>query len=401
VSAASPGGETNIVRRLPPIKAALVHDWFAGMYGSERVVEAMRTGLFDPSTPPDVFTFHAAHEVLPEGLNQAIVAESRLPALPGLRQRGRGQGHFRYLLPYMPRYFRHLDLDAYDLVIVSSHACAINARPRADAAYVCYSHTPMRYIWMPELESERLVGLKGAGVRLAGRHLRRLDRQAAQRPDLFVANSTAVKERVRRFYGRDAEVVPPPVDVAGLDREVPKDPGHFLWVHRLIDYKQPEMVMESFRGLPYRLTMVGVGPLEERLRSRLPENVELRGWLAQEEPDDLYARSAGFIHVAEEDFGIAIVEALAAGSPVIALNQGGARDIVRPGTDGLLIEEPSVALLRDAIREVASRSWDRGALVERAQAFSRERFLARMSGLVSELLASQGSRTTRAQTSSG
>jgi glycosyltransferase involved in cell wall biosynthesis len=215
--------------------------------------------------------------------------------------------------------------------------------------------------------------------------LRRLDREAALRPDGLVANSTAVRDRIWRFYGRDAEVIPPPVDVAGLDASADKDPGHFLWVHRLVDYKRPELVMEAFRGLPYRLTMVGVGPLEDRLRSRLPPNVELRGWIAQEELNELYARSSGFIHLAEEDFGLTMVEALAAGTPVIALNSGGARDIVRPATDGLLLDEASVTGLRNAIETLVSRPWERDELVGRAGEFSRDRFLDRLSTFVTRL----------------
>lgn len=379
-----------MTERLPPMKAAIVHDWFAGFFGSERVVETMRTGLFDESTPPDVFTFHAAHEVLPAGLSDAIVRESRLAALPGVRQSGHARGRWRYLLPYMPRYFRQLDLDDYDLVIASSHACAINATPPRSSLYVCYSHTPMRYIWLPELERERLRGPMGRGVKLLARRLRRVDRNAASRPDGFVANSTAVRERIQRFYGRDAEVIPPPVDVEDLTPSANKDRGHFLWVHRLLDYKRPELVMEAFRGLPYRLTMVGIGPLEGRLRSRLPENVELRGWISRPELQQLYARSSGFIHVAEEDFGITVVEALAAGTPVIGLNRGGAVDIVRPGVDGLLLAEPSVGALRDAVETLASREWSQDVLTARAGEFSRERFLSRMSAYLKRQLTESG-----------
>lgn len=356
------------------------------MFGAERVVETMRTGLFDSSTPADVFTFQAAHELLPPGLNSAIAQQSRLASLPGLRQRGHRPGRWRYLLPYMPLYFRHLDLNDYDLVIASSHACAINARPGPDSLYVCYFHTPMRYVWMPELEQERLSGLKGVGMRLLAGHLQRVDRSAASRPDGLVANSTAVRDRIRRFYGRDADVIPPPVDVEDLSPAAEKDAGLFLWVHRLVDYKRPELVMEAFRGLPYRLTMVGIGPLEDRLRANLPANVELRGWISRPELENLFAQASGFIHVGEEDFGIAFVEALAAGTPVIALNRGGARDIIRPERDGVLLDELSIGALRNAIETLASTSWEQKALVERSREFSRERFLSRMSAYVRTLL---------------
>src|SRR5207253_7593144 len=160
---------------------------------------------------------------------------------------------------------------------------------------------------------------------------------------------TAVRDRIRRFYGRDATVVPPPVDVAAFDPTKPREGDHFLWVHRLVAYKRPQIVAEAFRGLPYTLTMVGVGPLEHELRAGLPPNVELLSWLDRPELVDRFERAAGFLHVGEEDFGISMVEALAAGAPVIALDKGGAKDIVRPGVDGVLLPEVTVDAIRSAV----------------------------------------------------
>jgi glycosyltransferase involved in cell wall biosynthesis len=208
--------------------------------------------------------------------------------------------------------------------------------------------------------------------------LRKVDRQAAQRPGLYLAISTAVRDRIRRYYGRDSVVVGAPVDVDDITPTGTKDESMFLWVHRLVAYKRPDVVIEAFRDLPYRLTMVGIGPLEQTLRARLPSNVELRSWVSREELVRLYEQAAGFIHIGEEDFGITMVEALAAGTPVIALDRGGARDIVRPEIDGALIEEPSSALLRRAVEKVATRTWDRSALVEQARSFSRDRFVERV-----------------------
>ena len=357
---------------------AIAHDWFQGMHGSERVVETMRSGLFSPRGEPDIFTFAAARDVLPDELSRRIVHESGLASLPGIRQVGREAGRWRYLLPYMPRYFASLDLAAYDVVIASSHACAINVRPRPEALFVCYCHTPMRYAWLPQTDTGAVGALSGLGLRLFRHHLRRTDLSASRRPQAFAANSGAVRDRIRRFYERDATVIHPPVDVTRLDATQEKEPGHFLWVHRLVPYKQPELVMEAFRDLPYRLTMVGIGPLEARLRRRLPPNVELLGWVSGAELAELYARTSGFVHVGEEDFGITMVEALAAGTPVVALDAGGARDIVRAGTDGILIERAELRVLQEAVRVVAERSWDPQALRARALEFSAERFLEQM-----------------------
>jgi glycosyltransferase involved in cell wall biosynthesis len=359
------------------MRTAVIHDWFQGLHGAERTAFAM----FDVfARDPEVLTFHAAHELLPDRLARAIVQESRLGRLPGLRQRGHDPGRWRWLLPYMPRYFEHLDLDGYELVVSSSHACAAGVRTAPETVHACYCHTPMRYVWMPDAERDRVSGAKGAALRALRGRLRRWDRRASERPDLYIANSTAVAERIERFYGREAVIVPPPVAVRDFPRDVPRDPERFLWVHRLVPYKRPLEVAEAFRDLPQlRLTMVGVGPLEARLRASLPPNVELLGWVARERLAELFAGAGGFIHVGEEDFGISMVEALAAGAPVLGADAGGARDIVRPERDGMLIADPGdPAQIRAGVRELADRDWDAQALRDSADRFSEERFRARL-----------------------
>ena len=369
---------------------AIVHDWFQGYHGSERVVEALAEDVLAEASRVDVLTFHAAKELLPPRLAARIVRESKPSRLPGLRQVGHDPGRWRYLLPYMPHYFRSLDLGEYALVVISSHACAINADPPPGTPCVCYSHTPMRYAWLADTERGRLSGARGQALRLLSGWLRRRDRAAAQRPDLLVANSTAVRERIRRFYGRDAAVVHPPVEVEELRPAAEGGRGSFLWVGRLVPYKRPLEVAEAFRGLPHRLTMVGIGPQEEELRERLPENVELHGWIERDELARLYREARGFLHVGEEDFGITMVEALAAGVPVIALNAGGARDIVRDGVDGVLVREPTLEELRAAVERVAATEWDREALAARAAEFSRGRFTAQMRELLAETMTGSG-----------
>jgi len=223
-------------------------------------------------------------------------------------------------------------------------------------------------------------------LRLLARRMRAADRRASRLPDVYVANSTAVQERIRRFYGRESTVVHPPVDTAAITLGSERRSG-FLWVHRLVPYKQPLLVAEAFRGLDTRLTMVGVGPLEAELRASLPDNVELRGWVERDELIGLYQGAEGFIHIGEEDFGISMVEALAAGTPVIGLARGGATDIVRDGIDGMLIEDTDIASVRRAIAELRARDWDRQALSDRAGDFSTERFVERMRAVVDPLLA--------------
>ena len=367
-------------RRTLEARSAIIHDWFQGFHGSERVVETIHSGLFGPAATPDVFTFHAARELLPTGLAESIVRESRLAALPGIRQRGHDPGRWRLLVPAMPTYFRALDLNAYDLVIASSHAFAVQVRPRPDAIFVCYCHTPIRWAWSAGEDR------RAAAVSPLLACLRRLDLAASRRPDCYVANSEAVRDRILRLYGRESTVVHPPVDVHEFDPTEEKEPGHFLWVNRLVGYKRPAAVAAAVRDLPYRLTMVGIGPLEASLRASLPPNVTLHGWLPRDELTALYARASGYVHVGEEDFGISMVEALAAGTPVIGFARGGARDIVRDGIDGVLVERADPVGIGAEVRQVASRRWDRAALRARAEEFSRERFLERLGGVVEELL---------------
>ena len=355
-----------------------MHDWFQGMHGSERVVDAMRAGLFSEQ-PPDVFTFAAARDLLPDELARRIVRESRLSRLPGIRQVGRDAGRWRYLLPYMPQYFASLDLSAYDVIVASSHACAINVRPRPDALFVCYSHTPMRYAWVPQTDTGAADALGSLGLRLFRRYLRRRDLAASRRPDAFAANSTAVRERIQRFYGRQAEVIHPPVDV-GRDRRDAREGAGALPLGaqarplqapgaRDGGIPRPSVPADDGRGRAHSKAASGSGfrPTSSCVDGRHATS-----------SCELYGRASGFIHVGEEDFGITMVEALAAGTPVVALDAGGARDIVRREADGVLIDRAELRALQTAIRAVAQRSWDRQSLRSRALEFSTGRFLERM-----------------------
>jgi len=363
------------------MRTAIVHDWFQGFHGSERTVAAM-LDLFE--TDPDIHTFHAARELLPKRLADRIVQESRLGRLPGIRQRAHDPGRWRWLLPYMPRYFERLDLRPYELVISSSHACAAGVKVQPGTLHVCYCYTPMRYVWLPEAERGRARGIKGVALTTLRGRLRAWDLRASERPDIYVAISSAVAERIATFYRRDAVVVPPPVAVDDFATDVERDPRHFLWVHRLVPYKRPLEVAAAFRGLDdLRLTMVGVGPLEGELRAALPPNVELLGWVDRDRLATLFAQVAGFIHVGEEDFGITMVEALAAGTPVLAANRGGARDIVAAGLDGVLVDKPEdPAAIRAGVRELAQRTWDPAELRRRAARFSESRFRERLNEIL-------------------
>lgn len=372
---------------LEPLRArtAIVHDWFQGYHGSERVVDVLRSGLFPPGNEPDIFTFAAARDLLPDELAASITHESLPARLPFLRQTAHGAARWKYLLPLIPLHFRYLPLRGYQLVISSSHSFAFHVRPAEGTTHVCYCHTPMYYAWMPRSAGDRVRGLPGRLLDASRGTLQRIDRNAASGPDHFVANSETVRRRIQQFYGREATVIHPPVDVDDFDPGLEKEQGTFLWVQRLVPHKQPELVVEAFRGLPYRLTMVGVGMLEQTIRKTLPPNVELLPWLSRAALAERFARAAGFVHVGEEDFGISMVEALAAGTPVIALRAGGALDIVRDGTDGILLPEATVPAIRAAVRDVAAGGFAPAGLAARARTFSRTSFLQLFRSYLAEI----------------
>ena len=205
-----------------------------------------------------------------------------------------------------------------------------------------------------------------------------------QRPDAYVAISDAVRERIQRHYGRDSVVVHPPVDVATSPRPARSEPGHFLWVHRLVSYKRPELVAEAFRGLPQTPDHGRRGPARGEAAAPLCRRTSsCAAGCPARELASLYEQASGFIHVGEEDFGITMVEALAAGTPVIALDRGGARDIVRAGQDGVLLSEPgSPAAIAAGVRELSATDWDADELRRSAERFSEESFRERLGAVL-------------------
>ena len=215
----------------------------------------------------------------PSRLASAIVRESRLARLPGrppARPRSRALALAASLHAALLRAARPQPATRSWSAPRMPAPLGVNAP--ADALHLCYCYTPMRYVWMPEAERGRARGLKGLALTTLRGRLRAWDRRASQRPDVYVAISSAVADRIARFYGREAAVVHPPVAVSDFASEPERDPRRFLWVHRLVPYKRPLEVAAAFRDLPdLRLTMVGVGPLEAELRANLPRNVELLG----------------------------------------------------------------------------------------------------------------------------
>lgn len=365
------------------MRVALVHDWLTGMRGGEKVLEA----LLELFPGAEVFTLlHVPGSVSP-AIEARPIHTSFVQRLPGTRR------HYRRYLPLFPRAVERFDLRGFDLVVSSSHCVAKSARARG-TPHLCYCHTPMRYVW-DQYDAYFGPGRAGAATRLAAAalapRLRRWDRTTAARVDRFVANSAHVRERIRRFYGRDAAVVHPPVDVERFRPGVQRE-DFYLVVSALVPYKRVDLAVDACRALGRRLVVVGSGPEAERLRVRAGPATRFTGWAPDAEVRDLLGRCRALILPGVEDFGMAPVEAQAAGAPVVALGEGGALETVhpeggngRPAT-GVLFRRPTADDLAEALLALEARSFDPAALRRNAARFGPTRFLAEMSAQVELLL---------------
>jgi len=360
----------------PAPKVALVHDWLTGMRGGERCLEVF-CEIFGAA---DLFTLiHVPGSVSPVIEGRRIVP-SLLQRIPGAARR------YRHLLPFYPAAIRGLDLGGHDLVLSSSHAVAKSVRVPPGALHICYCFTPMRYVW--DLYDEYFGPRAGRLPRLlmppVAAALRRWDRATAAGVHHFVAISRFVADRIRRSYGRTADVIYPPVDVARF--RIEESPGDFyLMVSALTPYKRVDLAVAAANRLGRRLVIVGTGPESGRLRAMAGPTVELLGWRDDAETAELYARCRALIFPTLEDFGITPLEAMASGRPVIALGQGGVLEtVVPPGgrepATGLFFERQTVDDLVAAIERFESGSvrFEAKVLRRRAEAFDRPLFKERV-----------------------
>ena len=358
------------------MRVALVHDWLTGMRGGERCLEAF-CELFPEA---DLFTLvHVPGSVSPV-VEQRRITTSFIQRLPGA-----AAGYRRYL-PLFPAAIRRFDLRGYDLVLSSSHAVAKSVPVPAGTLHVCYCFTPMRYVW--DLYDEYFGPRAGWAMRAAmppvAAALRRWDRRTAAGVHHFVAISRFVADRIRRAYGRSADVIHPPVDVArfAID-ESPDD--YYLVVSALAPYKRVDLAVEAANRTRRRLLVVGTGPEERRLRAIAGPTVEMLGWRDDDDVARLYGRCRALVFPPLEDFGITPLEAMAAGRPVLAFGRGGATEtVVPPGgaepPTGLFFARQTVEDVIDAMErfEADAGRFEPKLLRRRAEAFDRPIFKERI-----------------------
>ena len=370
-------------------RVAIIHDWLTGMRGGEKVLDAI-CELY-PDAP--IYTLVRVPSTVSPRIESHRIQTSIAQRLP------RPGRLYRYYLPLYPAAVELFDLDAYDLVISSNHCAVKSVVPTGRAVHVCYCHSPMRYAWdqFPSYFGPQAVGRLASGaLRRVMARLAAWDAATAGRVDRFLANSQYVAGRIRRYYNRGSIVVYPPVDTdyynPGIDRRHPSPssgPG-FLVVSALVPYKRLDVAVEACRRAGVPLTIVGTGPERDRLERLAGPDTRFAGWLTDDDVRQLYRQATAVLLPGIEDFGMVPVEAQACGCPVVALDDGGARETVVDGETGFLVGEASAEAFADAIDRASRTSFEVDALRENALRFSRDRFLTAFQTAVDDAITPPG-----------
>ncbi len=365
-------------------KIAIVHDWLTTAGGAELVVEALHTlfpkapiytSVYDPKAVPALKNADVRTTYLQEKLPKPLRFKHTL--WPTARARA----------------FRALDLSEFDIIISSSSAEAKAVRKtRPDQVHIAYIHTPIRYYWShyEEFRREFRFGAFTPFIRpfipFLVKQMRKKDLASIPGIDIMIANSTVTQQRIKEYYGRASTVVYPPVSV---DRFTPPPKthrsGYIIW-GRHVPYKRFDLAIKAANELGAPLTIVGSGPDTDRLKSLAGPTVTFTGRVSDEKLIELAQSAKAFLFPGEEDFGIAAVEALAAGTPVIAYAKGGALDIVQDGESGVLFEEQTVDSLRDAILRFETLHFLPATLHRKAKRFDKGLFATKIKKIVADSL---------------
>jgi glycosyltransferase involved in cell wall biosynthesis len=356
------------------MRVAVVHDWLYVFGGAERVLRSILRCL----PQADLFTlFDVNSEADKSKIGYSKASTSFLQKMPFISRM-----HRNYL-PMMPLAIEQFDLGSYDLVISSSYAVAKGVITGPDQLHLAYVHSPMRYAWDLQhqylSDSGNATGLRGIFARTLLHRMRSWDRRTATGVDAFMANSHFIARRVRKTYGRQAQVIYPPVRMPDMCPTTKKG-NYFLTASRLVGYKNTHLIVEAFNDMPHeRLVVAGSGPDLDRLRSIARPNIEVLGFVPEEELRDLMAGARAFVFAGEEDFGIVLVEAQSEGTPVLALGRGGALETVvegGPGATGIFFDTATPDAIKATVADFIQNesAFDRKACHANARRFSEERF---------------------------
>jgi len=359
------------------LRVALVHHWLVSRGGAETVLYELHRMW--PEAP--IYTAAYIPKKFPE-FSQADVRTTFLDKIPLLK-------HKHQLFPiFLGLPFKTLDMSQYDLVISSCAAEAKYVRTGAKTLHICYCHTPVRYYWsdyewrLKHLPYGPFNWLARIFFPLVVGILRRIDYKGAQGVDVYVANSKFIQKRIKRYYRRDSTVIYPPVSAQALLQLQRNERDYYLIVSRQVASKRIDLAVDAFNELGLRLKVVGVGEELEPQRARAKANIEFLGWVSDEERNRLMAGARAFVFPAEEDFGIVPLEAMAAGTPVIAYNGGGAPEYITDGETGVLFDEQTPQVLAEAVKRFDGMKFDPETIRSRARQFDVQVFRQRMRDFV-------------------
>lgn len=359
------------------MRIALVHDYLTQKGGAERVFEL----LCRQYPQADVFTSLYDRDRSID-LSDRLVHTTFLQNIPGAAK------YFRMMAPlYFPA-FRSLDLRDYDLIISSSSSFAKAVRKREGAKHICFCHNVTRFLWDTQTYLREYTGYQNFYPLLEKvfQLMRQMDVEYAQEPDLYIANSSVVADRISRIYRKPATVINYPIDSQMFDFTDQKD-DFYLASCRLISYKRIDMVVEAFNWLGFPLIVTGEGPEQARLRSQAMNNVQLLGHVSDAERKYLMAKTRAVVVAALEDYGLVPVEANASGTPVIAYGAGGVLDTQIPGQTSVLFKRQTPEALHSAILTANKIPWDYQAIRDHAiNHFSEPVFFNKVEQVIGQFL---------------
>lgn len=359
------------------MKSVLIHDWLTSpIGGSENVLQEMHRLL-----PSPICTLICDPIKLRGTYFQNLdIQTSFIQKLPFAKTK------YRNYLPLFPLAIEHFDLHDYDLILSSSHCVAKGVITHPEQLHICYCHTPVRYAWdlmhsyLKEARLDR--GVKGMMTRLVLQYIRNWDVHSSPRVDHFIANSRYVAGRIKKYYRRKSAVIYPPVNTAFYQLKEKKE-DYYVTVSRLVSNKRIDLIVDAFAQMPgKKLLVIGDGPEKEKLLYKAKKNIEFLGAQNNDQLKNYLQNAKAFVFAAVEDFGIAPVEAMATGTPVIALGKGGLLETVVPHVTGVFFKEQTARSLMEAVQEFEQMDFDPKKCRSRAEEFSQERFRKNFQGFV-------------------